>query len=761
MPIGRDRAVLTQIRTLFNVGTIRDLTDGQLLERFATVRGEPAELAFAVLVERHGPMVWRVCRGVLPDPHDAQDAFQATFLVLVKKARALWVRDSLGPWLFQVAHRTASCARAAEARRRRHERDAVAANEPRHGSGEPTDDELARVLHEEINRLPERYRAPVVLCDLEGRTHEQAARHLGWPVGTVKSRQARARTRLRNRLVHRGFAPSAALLAIGVPSASASAGIPAPLVDATASAAVRFGMAATIAHGSAASLAQGVLNSMSMTRWFQVASALLVSAATATGAGLFAGKRTPGPTPQREQNAKASPAADEVSFTVKPGKLIVGAMGTGALEATHTYDEFCRVKGGTAIMSLVPEGTIVTKGEVVGELDSAALSDRLVNQVVAIERAEVDYHNAVRAREVAEIALREYTAGIHPWERKTLEGQVVAARSAGERAGARLERARRARKRLLESIAANKGARTPADIVAELEIEDRIAAAEAAIEQEKLVLEQTKAKQELLENYTGPKTTKALEIEVDRLRTAELEKKATWQLAITEARKLERQIASCTLKAPANGVLVYANDPARGGGRVMIEEGASVRERQKIFYVADLSQMQVSAKVPESRIKSINRNLKAKIRVPAFPDRNINGTVLEVAALPDVRTMPDGVKTYTVKVGIANNLPGLRPGMVAEVELLGGEELDNVLSVPVQAVLHYYRQNLVMVKELDGRYNLREVILGRSNEKFIEVKQGIASGESIALNPVAFLSDEQKRAMFGAPTQPATKPGVP
>src|SRR5205085_6989931 len=111
--------------TLFNVGTIRELTDGQLLERFASDRGEAAELAFAALVERHGPMVLRVCRGVLADPDDTQDAFQATFLILVRKARALWVRDSLGPWLHQVAFRTASCARSAAVRRRRHERHAA------------------------------------------------------------------------------------------------------------------------------------------------------------------------------------------------------------------------------------------------------------------------------------------------------------------------------------------------------------------------------------------------------------------------------------------------------------------------------------------------------------------------------------------------------------------------------------------------------------------------------------------------------------
>jgi HlyD family secretion protein len=116
---GKDRAVRRQFSTLFNLGVIRDLTDGQLLERYATGQGEAAELAFAAIVERHGPMVLRVCRAGTGDPHDALDAFQATFLVLIKKSRGLWVKNSLGPWLHQVAYRTASGDRVAAARRRR------------------------------------------------------------------------------------------------------------------------------------------------------------------------------------------------------------------------------------------------------------------------------------------------------------------------------------------------------------------------------------------------------------------------------------------------------------------------------------------------------------------------------------------------------------------------------------------------------------------------------------------------------------------
>ena len=115
----RDGAIIRQLQTLYNVGTIGDLTDGQLLERFATDVDEVAELAFSALVERHEAMVWRVCLAIVRDEHEAEDAFQATFLVLVRKARSLWVRDSLGPWLHQVASRTASYLRTTGIRRRK------------------------------------------------------------------------------------------------------------------------------------------------------------------------------------------------------------------------------------------------------------------------------------------------------------------------------------------------------------------------------------------------------------------------------------------------------------------------------------------------------------------------------------------------------------------------------------------------------------------------------------------------------------------
>jgi RNA polymerase sigma factor (sigma-70 family) len=259
MAEGRGNGAPRYVRALFEAGTIGGLSDEELLGRFTGRRDEVAELAFAVLVERHGPMVLRVCRAVLRDEHDAQDAFQATFLVLARRAGSLWVRDSLGPWLHGVALRASSCMKAAAARRRKHERRAAEASPPRDGG-----DELASALDEEIGRLPRLYRAPVVLCHLEGLSHDQAARLLGCPVGTVRSRLARGRQRLRDRLERRGLAPTAATRAAEAPPGTAVV-IPVALVEAATRASIAFAAgpaAAVTVPATVITLAKGAIRTM-------------------------------------------------------------------------------------------------------------------------------------------------------------------------------------------------------------------------------------------------------------------------------------------------------------------------------------------------------------------------------------------------------------------------------------------------------------------------------------------------------------------
>ncbi len=284
-------AVLRQIQSLFQAGAVGDLTDGQLLERFIAGHKDGAEPAFTALVERHGPMVWRVCRRVLTDSHQAQDAFQATFLVLVQQAGSVRHRDSLASWLYGVAYRVASCARSAESRRRKHEeryavRQERASRPNRHESAD-----LARLLDEELCRLPERFRAPIVLCDLEDVTHEQAAVRLGWPVGTVKSRLARGRERLRSRLVRRGLAPSLGLAGVVSLHEPAVAALPALLIDSTVQSALELGAGLSLTSSASAAITlwtREVSKAMWMSklRWGAIA-VLTASAVVGLGAGFL------------------------------------------------------------------------------------------------------------------------------------------------------------------------------------------------------------------------------------------------------------------------------------------------------------------------------------------------------------------------------------------------------------------------------------------------------------------------------------------
>jgi RNA polymerase sigma factor (sigma-70 family) len=260
------------------------LTDGQLLECFVS-RREPA--ALGALVRRHGPMVWGVCRRALGDQHDAEDAFQATFLVLVRKAASLHPRATVGNWLYGVAHQTALKARATRAKRKSRERPMKDVPEPAATDPDLWSD-LRPLLDQEVSRLPEKYRAVFVLCELEGRAVREAARQLGLPQGTVASRLARGRALLRKRLARRGLAVSGASLAAAL-SREAAAGAPAALLSSTIKAVtlVAAGQAAAAGtvSGTAAALAEGVLKAMLLAKLKTAAALVLVAAVLGAGAG--------------------------------------------------------------------------------------------------------------------------------------------------------------------------------------------------------------------------------------------------------------------------------------------------------------------------------------------------------------------------------------------------------------------------------------------------------------------------------------------
>jgi RNA polymerase sigma factor (sigma-70 family) len=259
------------------------LTDGQLLESYIRRRDGAA---LEALVQRHGPMVWGVCRRVLRNYHDAEDAFQATFLVLVRRAASIASREFLANWLYGVAHQTALKARATAAKRSARERQVKEMPEPEAVQQDLWHD-LKPLLDQELSRLPDKYRTPIVLCDLEGKTRKEAARQLGCPEGTVAGRLARARVMLAKRLAQRGVVLSGGALAVGLSQNAASACVPSSVVSCTIKTATLYAAGqGTMIPAKVAALTEGVLKSMLLNK-LKMAMVVLMLAVLSGGAGVI------------------------------------------------------------------------------------------------------------------------------------------------------------------------------------------------------------------------------------------------------------------------------------------------------------------------------------------------------------------------------------------------------------------------------------------------------------------------------------------
>ncbi len=286
MAEGPVQSVLRQVRKLVGSQDAQGLADGELLNRFTTHRDEAA---FEVLMWRHGPMVLALCRRVLKNRHDAEDAFQATFLTLARKAASIAKHHSLGGWLSRVAYRIALRVKTS-AKGSLPRRDGLNQLHASEGADQIGREDLRVLLDQEIERLPEKYRLPIVLCYFQGKTNQEAAQQLRCPVGTVFTRLHRARRLLRGRLSRRGLALSASTLAAALTQSRASAALPPTLVPAGVSAAARFAAGNSTAPGivspHAITLAEGALRAMKMTKVKLMTALLAVLALGVTVGGL-------------------------------------------------------------------------------------------------------------------------------------------------------------------------------------------------------------------------------------------------------------------------------------------------------------------------------------------------------------------------------------------------------------------------------------------------------------------------------------------
>ncbi len=314
------------------------MTDGELLAHFLSSRDGNA---LAALVRRHAPMVWRLCDRILRNHHDAEDAFQATFLVLVKKAADV-PREAVANWLYGVARQTALRARATAAKRGRRERQVV--NPPEPTMEDVRDTDLQFVLDEMLSRLPDHYRAVIILCDLEGLTRKEAARQLAIPEGSVASRLARARALLAKRLARRGVFSGGSVAAV-LASGSASGAAPPALVASTikATTLVTAGRAAAtgMISAKAAALTEGVISAMSITKIRGVVALALVAATLAVGLTVLAASVHP-----------VKPKGEARADRAKP---------SGPLEAV-AVSRFEGHTDGVMVVAFAPDGKRILSG---------------------------------------------------------------------------------------------------------------------------------------------------------------------------------------------------------------------------------------------------------------------------------------------------------------------------------------------------------------------------------------------------------------
>jgi RND family efflux transporter MFP subunit len=376
---------------------------------------------------------------------------------------------------------------------------------------------------------------------------------------------------------------------------------------------------------------------------------------------------------------------------------------------------------GNAILRIVPEGTVVKKGDFLVELDSSALQAQRTSQKILVNAAKAAEVEAKNTYDTAVIAKREYIEGTNKQERQTIESEVFVAE----------ENLNRAKEYYAYSQKlASKG------YVNELQLE----ADHFAVEKAKKDLDTAKTKLQVLEEFTKPKMLSTLE-------SAILIAKAKWdsgqnshQLELEKLNEFDDQIAKCTITAPQDGIVKYAHVmDGRGDQQFVVEEGTIVRERQPIIRLPNADSMRVNLMVNESMIQYVRPGQSAVISPVGFGDRVLRGTVDKVNQYAE----PTGwrqanVKEYKAYVSIDEPAPDLRSGMTASVTIRCAEVPD-ALQVPVQAV-YAHGDKFYCFLNNGGKWEAREIIPGPTNDKFFVVESGLNEGERVSMNPKAFLA---------------------
>jgi RND family efflux transporter MFP subunit len=686
-------------------------TDAHLLGRWTAGRDETA---FELLVRRHGPMVLAVCRRALADPNDADDAFQATFLVLARKAGSVARGDVLAAWLHRVASRAASRVRADRLRRTGREEPGV---ETLPGPPEPDPGwaELARVLDEEVGRLPARHRAAFVLCCLEGKTGEEAARVLGCPAGTVSSRLTRARERLRDRLARRGFAPAALALAAGAERASAA---PAPaLIDSTLRAALAFaaGWPSPTPPARPAVVAEGVIRAMILNK-LRLAPALLAAGLLAAGA-VFAGSN-PGSAPADPPgNAKTDPpkvktdggAPDlPVVHVVRPqkGGLDRVSRQTCTAEPVQRVDLFAGVAGVIQHVN-VDIGDRVKAGQLLATIDAPDLVLDFKQAEVGIEQAEGSINEA-RARVTAAKA-EIVAAEILVKQRQAEETSAKAMLTFREKQHARM-------KDLVNQKAVDQ------TVLAEHEAQ--LLAAQAQGQAAAAAVENVRAELQIRKG----KLTQA-----EAANTTAL---ANYKAALLVRDKARLALAPAGIKSPIDGVITHRS---RAAGEFVRPGDPGAKP---LLTVVRVDVVRVVVGMPEWDAPLTEPGLPVEVEFPSMPGTKFAG---KVARIGFALEGPKHSREMRAEIDLPNPDGKIRPGMGGWAVVQLGKGPPESLRIPVSALFAVTNPAtntyVVYVYRGNGKARATQVRVNHQNGDTAEIGSGLTADDQVVLDPAQLRRD--------------------
>lgn len=366
--------------------------------------------------------------------------------------------------------------------------------------------------------------------------------------------------------------------------------------------------------------------------------------------------------------------------------------------------------GASILLSVIPDGSFVKRGDVLAELDSSDYEELVRQQKITVERSRADFNQAQLAHEIAKLRIHEFQEGSMKESIKDFQRSLALARSDVERISDRLSWARRMKQ---------KGYVATSQVTAE----------EYNSSQAQFSLTKEKSAYDLFIQWTVPKTLRTMEGQVKSAEATLNYQQSRLKRNLERLAKLEKQVELCTIRAPHDGFVIYANEDYRN---VRIEPGIPVHQKQDLFYLPDLTQMEVVTMLHQSNVEQVAKGMRARVVVEGLPNRKLEGHVVSVAQVPTFNWRSD-VRYFAGAVKLDNPPQGLRPGMTAEVEI-ALKRVENVLTVPVEAVTTEEGHEVCYVAREDG-LERREVKLGQATSERLEISEGLQEGEQVVLNP--------------------------